>query len=295
VPIRTVAILLHHGRPDSEQANYRVWALAANWRARGLRVDLLHGIGRPCDSDLLIPHVDLSYLPDDYWEFIQRHPRVVNRRVRDIRKTAFSALGVTRDDPWPGPVIVKTVGNCGGFADDWFATGRRTLASRVRTRLSRYAGLERRALRWVRSLGRYHVFGSLRQVPAGAFHNPRLLVERFIPERDGDRYVIRMWTVFGDRWLGRRLLGADPLVKNRNSELIEELGPPPAEIVQWRERLGLEYGKMDYGMHEGRAVLLDVNTTPTVTGSVHTDTHTRAAADLADGLAFFASAARSST
>lgn len=291
--IRSVGILLHHGRRDSEQTNYRLWALVANWKARGLRVDLLYGVGRPCEAELLVPHVDLSYLPHDYWAFIQSHPRVVNRRVRDIRKTAFSTLRVGRDDPWPGPVIVKTAGNCGGFADDWFATGRRTLASRVRTRLARYPVLERRSLRWARSLGRYHVFESLRAVPGGAFRNPHLIVERFIPERCQEGYVIRMHTVFGDRWLGRLLVGPDPLVKDRNSRLIESPGPPPPEIRQWRDRLGLDYGKLDYVVHEGRPVLLDVNTTPTVTGNVHAEHHTRAAADLADGLAFFE--ARSST
>jgi hypothetical protein len=101
-----------------------------------------------------------------------------------------------------------------------------------------------------------------------------------------------MWTVLGDRWIHRTLIGEGPLVKNRNARLTHDTEPPPREIVAWRDRLGLDYGKMDYVIHEGRPYLLDVNTTPTVTGDVRTPEHTRAAAPLARGLASFSSPAR---
>ena len=41
---------------------------------------------------------------------------------------------------------------------------------------------------------------------------------------------------------------------------IEEVDPHP-EIVQMRKRLNFDYGKFDYVVHNGRAVLFDANKT----------------------------------
>ncbi|MCC6659336.1 MAG: hypothetical protein IT437_00480 [Phycisphaerales bacterium] len=286
--VRSITILIHERHTDAQRRAYRLWAIVANWRRRGLRVGVQFGLQEPMEADLLFPHIDVSYIPGDYWGYIQGHPLAVNRSVRDIRKTVYCDHRLTRGDDWDGPVIVKTRANCGGFGDDELAhRGRRSLTARAWSRISRRPRLERLGLAWVRSLRAYHVYPSPRYVPGGAFHNPHLVVERFLPERRGTDYAVRMWTVFGDRWIHRTLIGPDPLVKNRNARLTHDTDPPPAEIVAWRSRLGLDYGKMDYVIHDGRAILLDVNTTPTVTGSVRTDEHTRAAAPLADGLASF--------
>jgi hypothetical protein len=138
ISIRSIAILLHERDHVAESARYRIWALAANWKAQGIRIDIIRGISRPAEADLLIPHIDLSYIPDDYWSFIQQHPNAVNRNLRDVRKTRFSVSRVQPDDTYPGPVIVKTVGNCNGIADVWFGPRHRpSLASRLRTRIER--------------------------------------------------------------------------------------------------------------------------------------------------------------
>ncbi len=36
----------------------------------------------------------------------------------------------------------------------------------------------------------------------------------------------------------------------------------PDEVRAVRERLGLHFGKIDFAMHEGRAIVFDVNKTP---------------------------------
>jgi hypothetical protein len=38
--------------------------------------------------------------------------------------------------------------------------------------------------------------------------------------------------------------------------------PVSEEILEVRRRLGFDYGKIDYVVHEGQVVLIDVNTTP---------------------------------
>ena len=287
MPIRSITILVHERHRDAPRRAYRVWAVAENWRRRGIRVAVQFGLAGPTASDLLFPHVDASHIPDDYWTYIQGAPRAVNRAVRDIRKTAYTTR-LTLGSNWPGPVIVKTRGNCGGFGDEDLANpGRRSLAARAWSRLSRRPRLERLGLAWARGLRAYHIYDSLDLVPRAAFRNPHLHVERFLPERRGHEYAVRMWTVLGDRWIHRTLIGPDPLVKNRNARLTHDTEPPPPEIIAWRHRLGLDYGKMDYVIHDGTPVLLDVNTTPTVTGDVRTEEHTLAAAPLAGGLAWF--------
>jgi hypothetical protein len=98
-----------------------------------------------------------------------------------------------------------------------------------------------------------------------------------------------MWIVFGDRSLGRILVSKDPIVKSGSARL-GEVGEPPREIKEARARLGLDYGKMDYVIHNGRGVLIDVNTTPTVSGDAHSDEYKRLSADLALGIGSFESA-----
>src|SRR5688572_7167271 len=169
MPIRSVAILFHERDRGAPSSNFRIWPMAANWREAGIRVDVVYGISRPIDSDLLIPHIDLSYIPDDYWAVIQNHPCAVNRGIRDIRKSAYTQNRVTPGDGWEGPVIVKTVGNCGGYPDAWFGPRRGpSLFSRARTRLGRIPWIEERSLGWARTLTRYPIFDSARDVPPAA-------------------------------------------------------------------------------------------------------------------------------
>ncbi len=289
MPIRSVAILLHEHDVHAERTNYRVWALAANWRQQGIRVDVLRGVARETDADVLLPHLDLSYVPNAYWAFMRRHPNVVNGKLRDIRKTRISSLRVGLDDAYAGPVIVKTAANCNGFHDVWMERRQVSLATRVRTRIERMAWVQKRSLGWTRTLSRYPVFRSVRDVPRGAFANRNLIVERFMPERRGDRYVIRQWIMCGSRSIGRELTSTEPIIKSYNSEWTILPPEPPPEIVAPRRELGVDYGKMDYVMHEGKGVLLDVNPTPTLRDSISVrDPKTIAgAAEMAAGIEQF--------
>ena len=49
-------------------------------------------------------------------------------------------------------------------------------------------------------------------------------------------------------------------MKAGNSVRLEHVEPHPL-LEEWRRRLHLDYGKMDYVMHEGCPVLLDANKT----------------------------------
>ncbi len=241
---------------------------------------------RANEFDVLFPHIDLSYIPDAYWDILRSHPRVVNGRVRDIRKRAISEHILTEHDSWNGPVIIKTTNNCGGFTDAWFGpAGGPSLVSRACTRLGRIDWIERLSLRLgqARTLTKYPILASLRDVPRAIFASPHLVVEKFLPERDGAQYVMRMWIVMGDRSIGRILRSDDPYVKNANGALGTFEEAPP-ELVARRRALGLDYGKMDFVMHEGKAVLIDMNVTPTVTGDARSEEYKVLNADFSRGI-----------
>lgn len=266
--VRSVAILLHRRYTPARGDGYRVWFMAELWKRAGVRVDVVRGPAEAITADVLIPHVDLSYIPDEYWEVIVRHPCAVNRHVRDIRKRLYSELIVRRDDAWDGPVIVKTDANSGGYSEELF--GRSGRRGRMERRINRFVhrpGVERRLLRWLSRLDTYHVFKSARHVPRGVYDNPLLVVERFMPERREDGYAVRSMTCFGDRVRSRMMVAPEPIVKARNAKLREYV-PTPPEMLEWRKRLRVDYGKLDFVVHDGRAVLLDVNITPSMSSGL---------------------------
>jgi len=286
--IRRIAILFHERHHDALSGWYRIWALAPHWRKRGISVEPVWGVGKSIDADLLIPHVDLSYVPDEYWAVIQSHPRVVNRHVRDIRKTAFSENLVRPGDAWRGPVIVKTNDNGRGWMENLLLGPGvpTTRAARLMNRMAQYPWIERRRLGSVRMPARYYIFESTEAVPRGVWSNPALVVERFLPERSGNRFAMRTYTFFGDRAHGRIFRGPAPWMKAWNSEM-GELTSAPEAIVAARHRLRLDYAKIDYVMHDGEAVLLDVNRTPGMSAPID-ERRIERSAELAMGLDHFA-------
>jgi hypothetical protein len=133
-------------------------------------------------------------------------------------------------------------------------------------RITRVPWIEPRVLPWACTLARYYVFPSPRAVPRGVWGNRHLVVERFLPERRDGRFVLRQWIVFGSRDKWGMLLGTEPQVKSWTSVRVPG-EPPPPEIIRARARLGLDFGKIDYVLHDGRGIVLDVNPTPTVRAS----------------------------
>ncbi len=284
--MKSIAVLMHPRQLDAERLHYRIWPIIANWRAMGVRVDVIYGVrGHERElmaADVLVPHVDCSWLDDRTWELLQRHPRVINRRVRDIRKMAVSAQLVQRGDAWDGPVIVKTAGNCGGLSDHRFSREHGpSVLDRVRHRLTFHARREPWLMGFAKTLTRYYLFGHRREVPGAVWGNQSLVVEKFLPERDeAGNFVMRMWITMGDAGVGRILRGSDPYVKNVNAAL-EEFSAPPASVEAWRRSFGLDYGKIDFVMHGGEAVIIDANTTPTVSGDAWSEKYVRQCEPLA--------------
>ena len=259
-----IVILTHERDRLFERGNFLIHSLVRLWRQRGFRVGTRHGIGFDHPAELLFPHIDLTVRPPEYEAYLQRYRRVVNRGVLDVSKSTWTGLRVGRDSPYTGPVIVKTNLNHGGLPEVRLdaASLRRIFRQRLRSlfRRARGLGIAWESIQWLDTES-YPVFDSLRDVPKGVLENDNLLVQRFVPEREGTRYAIRYAYVLGSREITLRLLSRAPVIKGANADAWEEVESPP-ELAPLRRRLGLDYGKIDFVVPEGQFIPLDVNPTP---------------------------------
>ena len=257
---KRIAILFHENDRDRDLSAYVVWFLADLWREAGHDVVLLYGIRRFVPADLVLVHVDLSVVPERYFRFARRYPIVLNGGVTDIRKRRFSESLLRRDDDWGGPVIVKSDLNAAGYPER--ALGRswltRNFSSVRRALLGRAHPLA--------GSGYYELYDGIADVPRVYFADRRLVVEKFRPELENGLYHVRVYQFLGTHETCTRLASGDPIVKNANTVHAEPVEPHP-EIVAARRRFSMDYGKLDYVMSDGEAVLLDVNKTATAGAS----------------------------
>ncbi len=257
---RRIAVLFHERDRGRDLAVYAVYHLASFWRQAGHDVIFLYGTREFIPADVIVVHIDLSVVPDKYLTFAARYPAAVNGRIKDIRKSTFSTNLIGPGASWDGPVIVKSDLNSAGRPE-------RLLAEPTWMRRSQSALMAWRLLE--RLTGRrppfattrdYVLYDHLGLVPRRVFRDHRLVVEKFRPEVADSMYHTRIYQFLGDRFSCTRLVSREPIV-NAASTLRTETVEPHPEIVAWRHRLGLDYGKLDYVVDGAEAILLDVNKT----------------------------------
>ena len=107
---RTIAIQLHEKDTYPATKAHFIWSLREQWEQAGIEVKVLKGCEAHDHADLLIPHVNLTVVPDSYRSVYDRYPRVINRWLRDISKRTVSRNLLTVGDSYSGPVIVKRLG-----------------------------------------------------------------------------------------------------------------------------------------------------------------------------------------
>ena len=260
-----IGILLHKDDAAFLYFKYLIKLLIKEWKARGYSIEIIRGAGRFVPADVVISHVDVTVVPDEYKEFLAQYRCVINANVPDISKSRISNNLVGRDDPYTGPVIVKTDRNSGGFAEERMV-GHRHLFRALAARLTIGAAApDQTSKSWaaVRQLksGEYPVFSSLREVPSEVFDNRHLVIEKFLPEVIGDSYHVRYYHFLGDKDLSERYQSKNKVVKASTSIGYEMVAAPP-ELLALRKQWGLDYGKIDYVVRGGNVIVLDVNPTP---------------------------------
>ncbi len=252
---RRIAILMHENESERTLGRYVITLLAEHWREDGHEVVFLFGVSRFEPADLVIVHVNLSVVPAVYLEFARRYPIAINGRVRDIRKSTFSANIVRLNDTYDGKVIVKSDLNYAGAPERFLASpSPRSWGPSLRQWYQKARSLQ------FDSPVDYRVYDRPNQVPRRYFGRKDLVLEKFLPEIDQGLYCVRNFHFLGDRMSCVRLKSTHPIVNGDTFQSLERIEPHP-DIVALRERLGFDYGKFDYVVADGNAHLLDVNKT----------------------------------
>jgi hypothetical protein len=273
-----------HPRDDFDAMPYAIHLLMQVWQERAFEVKVVRGVDHNIDRDfLLIPHLDFTHTPPEYQRFMAQFPVVINRRVVDISKRKISRNIVTSRNDHEGPVIVKTDLNVGGESE--------VNSLRRKGIVGRFAVAAARRLPWTLTgmLGHldYRIYDHPKLVPRAVWHNPRLVVEKFLPERKGELYCLRQHTFFGSREINTIAMSREPIVKAGSVVSREVLPEAPPALLELRRELGFDYGKFDYVMHEGSVVLFDANRTPTYNPSSKAGSPGKLIIDLAQGIEDF--------
>jgi len=234
---------------------YVVAQLANHWRAWGYTVTI--GPRTALGESLGLLHVDQTRVSPTILPEPNDSSCLLNGKVLDISKSSFSSLRLLPDDRWSGSVIVKSNLNC--FGNPERQLRKAGLAEKIHRTLARRNWQLARRLPY----NNYPILHTIDEVPGWVWRRHDLIVERFLPERVGDAYAIRGWLFFGERGYAYRLYSPNPVVKAGNISHFDILDSVPQELQVIRRQLGFDFGKFDYVEVEGRAVLIDINKTPT--------------------------------
>lgn len=248
---------------------YFVHLMIPSWRAAGHVVQIRASPSSPraaadtdaAATDLALMHIDLTRIPPACLDTVRNYPGCVcvNCAALDISKRRVSRNLVTPGDTYAGPVIVKTDANCGGAGERIQRYGT-PLLGRLRRERDRWRHWR---LTGRLSFGDYAIYASKREVPAAIWRATDFVVERFLPERHENLYALRQWVFLGDREISRIAYSEQPIIKANNVVASERLDHVPETLRGLRRDLGFDYGKFDYVMRDGEAILLDANRTPT--------------------------------
>jgi hypothetical protein len=200
-------------------------------------------------ADAVILHVNATLVPEDYPALAERYRVAINFQTGDISKRrGNTGLLLKRGDNWSGRVIVKTDLNFFGRPE-----ARINAVAEARGRPRPFPAAP--------NVDVYPILDSIALVPDAVWDNDRLVVQRFLPETDPDGYALRTWVFAGSRGRCNRHVSPAPIVK-ADQVVSRRPAEVPDAIRAERERLGFDFGKFDFVVHEGEAILLDANRTP---------------------------------
>lgn len=250
-----IAILFHERDRFRNLLRYDIMHVARYWQADGHQVLPVFGTAHWVPADIALLHVDLSVVPQTYLDFANQYPVCLNKQATDIRKSVISQQLLHQGDTYDGPVIVKSNENTGGIPER--VNGNR----RVRAGLWMHQLKQRMQNQTIiRQPSDYRIIEHLSKVPAEVFSRPDLVVEKFLPERDGEFYCSRAYLFLGEGQNCQMSVSRNPVVSVGNCERLVECEIHP-RVIEWRRQLGFDYGKFDYVLHDGEPVLLDANKT----------------------------------
>ncbi|MGE3075575.1 MAG: hypothetical protein AB7N24_17815 [Dehalococcoidia bacterium] len=251
----TVVVVTGPGHPRLLESDYVLRHVADYWKPRGVRFELTTDPKVAPPGGVAWQHLDVTTVDAPYRALLARYPKTINGRAISIAKRGSVTHLVERDDPWSGPVVIKTDRNFGGRGEDWVHRSRFLRHPWVHSALDRLPP---------RISGRmnpaaYPVLQSRSEVPKWVWQDSRFVVQRFLAERSDGAYAIRRWFFFGGKSFAYRALASSPIVMGDGHCEWTQLEEVPTELTQLRRRMGLDFGKIDYAEVNGELVVYDVN------------------------------------
>jgi hypothetical protein len=219
----------------------------------GVEVVHLYDTDTTVPADLLLVHYDRSVVPEEVVKFSRKYRRQINSGALDIRKHLYADGLLNRKSIYNGPVIVKSTLNYGGQPE----SNSSSLAMRIRKRAERMLGLSSTAL--IRSKDEYRIYDSVRDVPKRHFSDHHV-VQKLMPERDGDKNVLREYVFFGNIHYENIERSANLIITEDEHVSCKHFNPHP-RLLEMRQKLNLDYGKLDYTMIDGEPFIFDANKT----------------------------------
>ena len=237
------------GAPGGPRASsYLLFDILEEWRALG-HDWVVATPDRAEEADAAFLHVVPTIVDDEHRQLAASYSFTVNGAAWDIRKRRVSRHLLEPGADWRGPVIVKS---------DLNNFGKIEQLHNIRAVEAGHAPPHRDLPRSTD----YRLYAALGDVPQPFWDDPGMVVEKFLPERNCDgTFTLRTWVFLGPRERCTRLIGPNPVSKAAQV-LDYQPAEVPDEIRAERERLGFEYGKFDFVIHEGTPILLDANRTP---------------------------------
>lgn len=261
---------------NDESEGYLIDFIATIWQDMGHEVTKHVGARDIPPADIAFLHVDRTKVPDEYFHAVGKFPRVINLHVRDISRRNYSSTILNHPGEYKGPVIIKTNANYGGSPEynELYTIKHhhnQSFLTRYWLRLKR-AYLKRLPLAKRKYLNplEYPIFDDIDSLPSGIWSNPNLVVEKFLPEKEGNLFFVRYWSFFGDKEWSAKFGSRKPVVKFGDQVTDRIPVPVPEELRRIRKKLRIDYGRFDYVVHDDTVYLLDVNKTqygpPAATG-----------------------------
>jgi hypothetical protein len=288
---KKILILIHENDQSFFAYPPFVVMLIKEWERNGMLVEVARGIHTYAVADVVIPHIDLTVWPPEYVQFLKRYPVVLNRDLSDVSKSKISANLLDRHAQYEESVLIKTDRNYGGLPE-------KRILGKARNRYLYWASVYatylamkfQRAIPWKHIVylnpEQYPVYSSFRDVPLEVFDNRNIVVEKFLPEKEGEFYCLRRWIFLGDKGVSVRSKSKEKIIKPANTLSIEEV-PVPDELFSIRKALGCDYGKIDYVIRGKELVLFDVNRTMSSGGTHPSDFARKTSRVLAEGIHAF--------
>ena len=204
---------------------------------------------KPVGGDIALLHVDSTIVDDEYLALGANYAATINFGTADISKRRVSRALLAKGDSWNGQVIVKANLNSGGNMED------------THNQIAAKLGFPQPHPGVTKSPP-YQVLKRLADVPDVVWDDPTLVVEKFIPEADpAGGFALHTWVFMGSRERCTRMVTENQISKAGDVLRYAPVEVPP-KLRKERERLGFDYGKFDFVMHDGAPVLLDANRTP---------------------------------